>query len=78
MTRVRQLIPLTCEYCRFSRIKANAGVRQCRVYSPQIASGSVFDPANARWPVVDDTDWCGEYEPVQRGPEPPASVVEAS
>ena len=72
MTNVKRLIPATCEYCRFSRVR-QTGLRQCRLWAPQIAGNSVFEPMNARWTVVEDTDWCGEYEPVERAPPPPVN-----
>lgn len=60
----------TCETCRFWRpnhIEPEEG--WCHRNAPQPSPemcvmndvGDIF--ALARWPVTDDSDWCGEYQP---------------
>ena len=56
-----------CEFCKFS-IKRSASVYLCRRRSPI----TIHDPATnvgvhqeafrAKWPTVNDDDWCGDFE----------------
>ena len=54
----------TCKTCKFYNDNERYyELRVCKRYAPQ--SGSVRSEIN--WPHTKRTDWCGDYEPVEKG-----------
>lgn len=50
-----------CGNCKFQRItKDRVGV--CAKYAPRPSIYSEYSYFSPSWPVVDDKDWCGEFE----------------
>lgn len=52
-----------CHECRFFKPKSgrfHCEPGLCQRYPPQASSGRC-----GQWPVVDDTDWCGEFQPIK-------------
>jgi hypothetical protein len=53
-----------CRDCRFW----HAAQSQCRRNAPQpvdapASAGATSAPREAKWPSVDEKDWCGEFQP---------------
>ncbi len=59
-----------CATCRFAfaTTEATFDSRQCRRHSPQ----QLFERSNASWPIVHETNWCGDWEPLTATPGPGA------
>ena len=61
-----QIICENCKYFKLSRPEHRFG--ECRRRSP-IPQYAVYDELPnqpyAEWPLIDKTDWCGEFEPKQ-------------
>ena len=54
----------TCESCRFGQQEdLRRGWGKCRRYPPKVYSHN----PSGNWPVVDASDWCGEYKPASGG-----------
>lgn len=48
-----------CKDCRFFfSAEFNEGKGVCRRHAPKVIHGELM----ARWPFVDETDWCGEFK----------------
>jgi hypothetical protein len=48
-----------CENCRFFCMRTN----ECRQHSPRPVAMNPYDPApEAKWPRVENDDWCGEFQ----------------
>jgi len=68
-----------CLACRFwsETVKDGVGIQtgQCQRRSPvpffeDDADGGVLHWG--RWPITEDTDWCGDFERLAAAPPPPA------
>lgn len=72
----------TCSACRFYSLAYRPGLGQCRRNPPVVLpfqwdmSANSAEPipqvaSNTVFPVVDEEDWCGSFEPGNRGPGVP-------
>ncbi len=65
---------MTCGQCRFW-FKNDS---QCRRYAPHPSegarsAGAAATPTDTRWPRVDASDWCGEFQPIVVSPSDQAN-----
>lgn len=60
-----------CGGCEFWDIAQAWGERKdkapCRINPPSIKASGMQCDANAQWPNTTRNDWCGEFEPRDRG-----------
>lgn len=63
---------MTCKYCKYSgkdivTDPLDGTEREmliCRRYAPRILHGSGYGWSDTKFPIMQDTDWCGEYEQI--------------
>ncbi len=69
-------VKTTCATCSFAfaALAINADFRECRHHSPQQSPKG----PNAFWPVVHETNWCGDWAPTTATPDPGAFPGPAS
>jgi len=47
-----------CENCKFWDLCTG----ECRKALPRLVRSSIHDEYYAKWPVVEENKWCGEFE----------------
>ena len=56
----------TCSHYAYAEM-VESGKGLCKRYPPQAVQGNLY---KSSFPVIDDTDWCGEYDYKHyKGPE---------
>ena len=62
MTKETARTETTCKNCLYCEIKNKKdGHGRCRRSSPVLFS----DCSWGQWPMVEFTDWCGEFDPIE-------------
>jgi hypothetical protein len=61
----------TCRTCRFFKAVTASQVSTCQKKSPSVSP----DDATAWWPLVMDTDWCGDHESASPVERPDATIT---
>lgn len=58
-------VPVICENCKFSEPHGADNFKFCRKNAPkgELSCYQQPIPSNAVWPLVKDSDWCGEFAP---------------
>ena len=51
-----------CANCRFSRRRGNENLLACHFHPPRLEWR--YQPRSSAWPLVEEGDWCGGYEPM--------------
>lgn len=49
-----------CIECEYAELTEGAAMFRCRRYAPRPAPGGE-EPREIAWPIVDASDWCGEF-----------------
>ena len=52
----------SCFNCKFWENHEPAPVGECRRHAPVLIWNHVEDLVDSVWPVVDESDWCGEFQ----------------
>jgi hypothetical protein len=69
-----------CWYCKFYMDIGEKGSGECHRHAPSPGPSAFFipdpdrdriGPFEARWPEVEDDDWCGEHQPRPRPEDQP-------
>jgi len=49
-----------CIECEYAELVVGGEMFRCRRYAPRPAPGGV-EPTEIAWPIVDPSDWCGQF-----------------